>query len=110
MSAYRIEDYVAEDGRVPFRDWLFKVPDIRVRVRVVTRLQRLAAGNFGDSKPLRDGVSELRIDHGPGYRIYYARAGEALVVLLAAGDKRKQRTDIEKAISYWNDWKRRAAS
>lgn len=98
------------DGRVPFKEWLLKLPDIRVRARIVTRLQRLASGNVGDCKLLRDGVFELRIDQGPGYRIYYARPGGALIVLLAAGDKRRQQVDIEKAISYWLDWERRAAS
>jgi putative addiction module killer protein len=70
----------------------------------------MAAGNFGDCKPLTEGVWELRIDHGQGYRVYYARAGEKLLLLLAGGDKRKQRADINTAVSYWKDWNRRNSS
>lgn len=70
----------------------------------------MAAGNFGDCKPLSDGVWELRIDYGPGYRVYYARAGEKLLLLLAGGDKRKQQADIDTAIGYWKSWNRRVAS
>lgn len=68
----------------------------------------MVAGNLGDCKPIQDGVWELRIDYGPGYRVYYAQAGDKLLLLLIGGDKRKQQADIEKAIDYWQDWKRRA--
>lgn len=67
----------------------------------------MGAGNFGDCKPLSDGVWELRIDHGPGYRVYYAQAGRRLILLLAGGDKRKQQEDIATAIERWNDWQHR---
>jgi putative addiction module killer protein len=77
------------------------------RARVLARVQRMAAGNFGDCKPLAEGVWELRIDHGLGYRAYYARAGERLILLLVGGDKRKQQADIETALDYWKDWQRR---
>ena len=67
---------------------------------------RVVAGNFSDCKPVAEGVWELRIDWGPGYRVYYAQAGKRLVLLLTGGDKRKQQADIAAAVSYWNDWKR----
>jgi putative addiction module killer protein len=71
------------------------------------RVQRMAAGNFGDCKPLQDGVWELRIDWGPGYRVYYAQAGKRLILLLARGDKRKQQADIAQALERWHDWQHR---
>jgi putative addiction module killer protein len=104
---YKIEDYLTEDGRVPFKEWLSALADRQAKARVLTRVQRMAAGNLGDCKPLQDGVWELRIDHGPGYRVYYAQAGKKLLLLLIGGDKNKQQSDINKAISYWKDWNRR---
>ena len=68
------------------------------------RLERLEVGNFGDSRFPRDGVSELRIDWGPGYRVYFGRDGKTVVVLLCGGDKRKQNTDIEKAVELWQEY------
>lgn len=72
--------------------------DVRARARVLVRVERLAAGNPGDVRPVGEGVSELRIDHGPGYRVYFKRQGRTVVVLLAGGDKRTQRADIETAL------------
>lgn len=106
---YETIDYLTEDGRDPLKEWLANLADRQARARILVRLQRMVAGNFGDCKPLTDGVWELRIDHGAGYRIYYARAGEKLLLLLAGGDKRKQKSDIAAAISYWKDWNRRNA-
>jgi len=71
-----------------FARWLDTLQDLRARVRVLVRIERLSAGNPGDVKPVGEGVSELRIDYGPGYRVYYKQCGQSLVVLLAAGDKR----------------------
>lgn len=107
---YKIIDYLTGNGRDPLKEWLAKLSDRQARVRILVRLQRMGAGNFGDCKPLTDGVWELRIDHGPGYRVYYARADEKLLLLLVGGDKRKQQADIATAISYWKDWNRRNAS
>ena len=70
---------------------------------------RIEAGNFGDHKPCREGVWELRIDQGPGYRVYYAMAGAVVVLLLCGGDKGTQDADIERAIGSWKDWQRRSA-
>lgn len=104
---YEIVDYLTEGGADPFLDWVRGLPDRQARARVMVRVQRMASGNFGDYKQLSEGVCELRIDYGPGYRVYYARAGSKLLLLLAGGDKRKQQADIETAVAYLRDWKRR---
>lgn len=72
--------------------------DIRARARILVRIERLAAGNPGDVKPVGDGVSELRVNYGPGYRVYYKQQGEKVVILLAGGDKRTQSKDIKTAL------------
>lgn len=104
---YQIEHYLSSDGRDPFAEWLASLADRRARAFTLARVGRMEAGAFGDCKPVGDGVWEARIDYGPGYRVYYARAGHRLVVLLIGGDKRKQKTDIEDAVDYWNDWQER---
>ena len=81
-----------------YAKWLDGLRDVRARARVLVRVERLAAGNSGDVKPVGEGVSEMRIDHGPGYRVYFKRQGHTVVVLLAGGDKRMQKTDIETAL------------
>ena len=78
--------------------WLDSLRDVRVRARVLVRVERLAAGNPGDVRPVGEGVSELRIDYGPGYRVYYKKQGRAIVVLLAGEHKRTQSRDIETAL------------
>jgi putative addiction module killer protein len=80
-----------------FASWLESLKDERARAKVLVRIRRLSLGNFGDVKPVGEGVSELRIDFGPGYRLYYVRRGKALVVLLCGGDKSTQVKDIEAA-------------
>jgi putative addiction module killer protein len=80
-----------------FAQWLDELRDIRARARVQARIQRLAAGNPGDVKPVGEGVSEMRIDYGPGYRVYFTRRGNEVVILLAGGDKSTQDTDIKTA-------------
>ena len=81
-----------------FAKWLDGLRDLRARARVQVRIQRLAAGNPGDVRPVGEGVSELRIDYGPGYRIYFTRRGNRLIILLAGGDKATQARDIANAI------------
>ena len=78
--------------------WLDGLRDVRARARVLVRVERLIAGNPGDVTPVGEGVSELRIDYGPGYRVYFKRQGQTVVVLLAGGDKRTQAADIETAL------------
>ena len=78
--------------------WLDGLRDVQARARVMVRVERLAAGNPGDVKPAGKGVSEMRIDYGPGYRVYYTQRGREVVVLLAGGDKGTQATDIKTAL------------
>ena len=81
-----------------FAKWIDDLNDMRARARVLVRIERLAAGNPGDVAPVGGGVSELRIDYGPGYRVYYKQFGESLVILLAGGDKQTQTKDIKTAL------------
>jgi len=104
---YEIFHYLTVDGRDPFQEWLESLRDRQAKARVAVRLNRMAAGNLGDHKPVGGGVWELRIDVGPGYRVYYSLAGQQLVLLLTGGDKSSQRADIEKAMAYWGDHQRR---
>jgi putative addiction module killer protein len=78
--------------------WIDELGDIRARARILARVERLATGNPGDVKPVGEGVSELRIDYGPGYRVYYTQRGRELVILLAVGDKSTQARDIKTAL------------
>jgi putative addiction module killer protein len=80
-----------------FARWLDGLKDLRARARIQARIERLAAGNPGDVKPAGEGVSELRIDYGPGYRVYFKRRGRKLIILLAGGDKSSQAKDIKRA-------------
>ena len=80
-----------------FIEWLTGLRDIQARARIAKRIDRIAQGNLGDAKPVGDGVGELRFDFGPGYRIYYARRGNVVVMLLCGGDKDSQARDIERA-------------
>ena len=81
-----------------FVQWLDELRDVRARARVQVRIERLAAGNPGDVEPVGEGVSELRIDYGPGYRVYFKKHGREVVILLAGGDKRTQSADIKTAL------------
>ncbi len=88
-----------------FESWLVGLKDRQARLRVISRIERLSAGNPGDVKPVGAGVSELRLDHGPGYRVYFMQRGALVIVLLAGGDKRTQEADIKLAIKIAQDWK-----
>ena len=103
---FEIRHYLAASNRDPFADWLKKLRDTKAKIAIVRRVNRLELGNFGDHKFLRDGVFEMRIDTGPGYRIYFALAGKTIILLLCGGDKGSQDADIDKACSYWLDWQR----
>jgi putative addiction module killer protein len=81
-----------------FANWLDSLRDVRARARVQVRIERLAAGNPGDVRPVGEGVSELRIDYGPGYRVYFKKIGSEVLILLAGGDKRTQDADIKTAL------------
>ncbi|MCL1939454.1 MAG: type II toxin-antitoxin system RelE/ParE family toxin [Desulfovibrionaceae bacterium] len=99
-----IVHYMTEDGTDLYQGWVDALRDARARIAVLRRVDRAALGNFGDHKACRDGVSEMRIDCGPGYRVYYFQHGQTLVVLLCGGDKRTQDADISKAVAYRADF------
>src|SRR3954470_13956794 len=101
--------YQTSDGRRPFIDGLERLKDRQARTRIEARLARVAAGTFGDAEPVGEGVMELRIDWGPGYRVYFARVGQVMVLLLCGGDKRTQQRDINRAKECFEDYKARAA-
>ena len=104
---HEIRHYLTETGRDLYQEWVDRLKDRTAKARVTMRVNRMATGAFGDCKPVGDGVWELRVDHGPGYRIYYAQAGKKLVLLLLGGDKRHQQADIDKAIQCWGDYQKR---
>jgi putative addiction module killer protein len=105
---YEIRHYLTQDAKDVYSDWLRQQRDTMARIAVDRRVMRLEQGNFGDHKFCRNGVWELRIDVGAGYRVYYATAGKRLVLLLCGGDKRTQEADISRACDYWQDWQRRS--
>ncbi len=104
---YEIRHYLTKDEKDVYLDWLKQVRDNLAKMAVVRRVNRIEQGNFGEHKFCRDGVWELCIDMGAGYRVYYAIAGQRIVLLLCGGDKRTQNKDIERACTYWQDWQRR---
>ena len=109
MRDLKIEllEYVTEEGFNPFRKWLGDLRDIRARARIRVRLNRVRLGNFGDSKSVGEGVVELRVKHGPGYRVYFGRSGNTVVILLCGGEKATQSKDVQMAKHYWTDYQRR---
>ena len=106
-ESFEVRHYVTPSGRDVFDDWLSELADVRAQAKIAARINRLAFGNFGDCKSLGQGICELRIDWGPGYRVYYAMIGKHSVLLLCGGDKRKQGSDIERATAYLDDYKNR---
>jgi putative addiction module killer protein len=103
-----VRQYQTAEGRRPLTEWLDGLRDGAARSRIVARLDRLTAGLRGDWKSVGGGVYELRIDHGPGYPVYYGQEGNTLILLLCGGDKRTQAKDIEQAHAYWKDYKTRS--
>lgn len=102
-----IRHYITPSGRDIFGDWLSDLSDKRAQEKIAARINRLVVGNFGDCKPLAEGLWELRIDWGPGYRVYYAVVGRELVLLVSGGDKRRQSADIALALEYLRDYRKR---
>jgi putative addiction module killer protein len=88
-----------------FQVWMSRLRDLRARARVAARISRLSQGNLGDWKPTQGAVSELRIDHGPGYRLYFTRRGSRVILLLCGGDKRTQTADIRRALEMVDELK-----
>lgn len=105
--AIQIDLYVTKEGKVPFTDWLNKLKDHTARAKIRVRLDRVRLENLGVFKALGNGVNELKIDYGPGYRVYYGQTGKKIILLLIGGDKATQQQDIRKAQMFWEDYRRR---
>uniref|UniRef100_C6DYU7 Addiction module killer protein n=1 Tax=Geobacter sp. (strain M21) TaxID=443144 RepID=C6DYU7_GEOSM len=105
--SYEIEYYTTEGGAAPFREWLQAMRDVTGWAKIRVRLDRARLGNLGDHKNLGEGLYELRVDYGPGDRVYYTMEGNRLILLLVGGDKESQRRDIAKAAGYLQDHRRR---
>ncbi len=99
--------YCGGDGREPFSEWLCSIKDKVAQSRVRIRLRQVEAGNFGDCEPVGEGVVELRVHVGAGYRVYCGRHGKVVVLLLCGGTKCTQTSDIKRAKVLWSEWKRR---
>ncbi|GAB4191276.1 MAG: hypothetical protein Fur006_34200 [Coleofasciculaceae cyanobacterium] len=99
-----IRNYLTTDGKSPFSKWRDSLRDNRAKAKIKTRLDRVEVGNLGDYRSVGEGVFELRIDYGSGYRIYFGQIGTTIVLLLCGGDKSTQEQDIRKAIEYWEDY------
>jgi len=100
--------YLDSHNRDRYQDWLGELKDIKARVAVQRRIDRiLTTGNFGTRRFCKDGVWELKVDVGPGYRVYYAEVRETVVLLLSGGSKKTQKIDIKRAVEYWQDYLKR---
>ena len=99
--------YVKADGSAPFNDWLEALKDRKARAIIRTRINRVRLGNLGDCKSVGEGVKELRIKFGAGYRVYFGKEGDTIIILLSGGDKSSQNKDIDRAKQYWKDYQRR---
>jgi len=101
---YTVDEYLTRDGESPFEKW-FESLNAAAALKVQTVLGRIELGNLGDAKPVGEGVSERRIDFGPGYRVYFGKDGQKLVILLGGGTKKRQSNDIKEAQQRWADYK-----
>ncbi len=99
-----IKEYIIAEGKSPYQEWLKSLKDVKIRARIRQRVDRFELGNFGDCGPVGDGVYELRLNFGPGYRVYFGQIDKATILLLCGGMKRKQQKDIEQAKKYWKDY------
>lgn len=100
-----INVYVTDGEKCPYSDWLDKLKDKIGKARIISQVDRMELGIFGDFQPVGEGVSELRIHYGPGYRVYYAKEGKNVYLLLCGGNKTTQKKDIKLAKEYWNNYK-----
>jgi putative addiction module killer protein len=105
---FEVRHYLTASGADPFAEWFKALADRQAQARIQRRLDRLERGLLGDVEFCGEGVWELRIDWGPGYRVYYARSGRQVILLLLGGDKRKQDADIKQAKEHWHDYQKRA--
>ena len=106
-TVYDVKYYETENGEKPFQKWLDGLKDTMGRAKVHIRIDRARLGNFGDVKHLDDGVFELRIDFGPGYRVYFSEQKDSIILLLLGGNKRTQTNDIKRAKQFWAEFRER---
>jgi putative addiction module killer protein len=104
IQPIEIRQYITEDGKTPFAEWLDSLKDRKARLKIKLRLDRVEQGNFGDVKSVGEGVFELRIDYGGGYRIYFGQVGLTIILLLCGGDKNSQKKDIKQSHKYWKNY------
>ena len=102
----RVEEYITEEGKSPFADW-FDELDAQAANKVNTYLTRIAGGNTSNLKSIKGALGEVRIDWGPGYRVYAGKDGDALIILLGGGTKQRQQKDIDRAVELWEEYKKR---
>ncbi len=102
-----IERYIAPEGHEPYTEWLNSIKDKMTKARIINGVTKMENGNFGVSESVGAGVLELKLDYGPGYRVYYALEGEKIILLLLGGSKKGQQADIKKAQRYLNDYRSR---
>lgn len=103
----RIKYYKTANGKEPFYEWLLGLKDKVIRARIIRRLERVALGNYGDFKPVGEGVFEMRFQFGAGYRVYFGEINNSIILLLSGGDKSTQVKDIQLAQQYWHEFKKR---
>lgn len=102
-----IKRYITKDGKIPFAKWFDSLKSRKTQLKITERLRRVSLGNLGDYKAMGEGICELRIDYGSGYRIYFAQEGSQIILLLCGGDKDTQKKDILLAREYWYDYRNR---
>jgi putative addiction module killer protein len=107
IKPIKVEIYETVNGEAPFSDWLLRLKNVQAAARILLRLDRVKQGNLGDHKFIADGMLELRIDTGAGYRVYFGRVSDDRIIVLWAGDKSTQARDIEKALAFWMDYRSR---
>ena len=98
-----IKYYALPNGREPYSEWFEGLRDKKAKAKIAVKLDRLRMGNFGGCESIGKGLSELKIDHGPGYRVYFGQIENLIIILLCGGDKSTQSKDIKKAHEYWKD-------
>lgn len=99
-----INEYTDRQGKSLYKDWLVNLRDVRAKAKIIMQVDRMELGLMGDSQPIGEGLSELRIHYGPGYRVYYGKEGNQLFLLLCGGDKSTQPKDIKKAKNLWQNY------
>jgi len=100
-----IQRYIASDGKNPYDQWFYSLRDINAQAKIISRLNRIADGNLGDYRSVGEGVCELKINYGLGYRIYFGQIGITIVLLICGGDKSTQDRDIRQAKEYWTNYR-----